>query len=148
MRILLTANASYLPPRGGATRSNLLWLEYLASSGHECRVVAGALADTPEKRHQAKQEQIHAEWATETGRRRRGVAARQHHYLLSRRARPAAGSSAPPDQGVSAALGAGVVGGSGPRPAARGFATSARTHRIFGAHSAVFPLRSGELESR
>jgi glycosyltransferase involved in cell wall biosynthesis len=66
VRVLLTANASYLPPRGGATRSNLLWLEYLASSGHECRVVAGALADTPEKRQQAKQEQIHAEWATET----------------------------------------------------------------------------------
>src|ERR1035441_2148300 len=42
MRILLTANASYVPPRGGATRSNLLWLEYMAARGHECRIVAGA----------------------------------------------------------------------------------------------------------
>ena len=42
MRILLTANASYAPPRGGATRSNLLWLEHMAAHGHACRVVAGA----------------------------------------------------------------------------------------------------------
>jgi surfactin synthase thioesterase subunit/glycosyltransferase involved in cell wall biosynthesis len=43
MRILLAANASYVPPRGGATRSNLAWLERLAARGHECRVVAAAL---------------------------------------------------------------------------------------------------------
>ena len=42
MRILLTANASYVPPRGGATRSNLLWLENMAGSGHACRRVAAA----------------------------------------------------------------------------------------------------------
>jgi glycosyltransferase involved in cell wall biosynthesis len=42
MRVLLTANASYSPPRGGATRSNLVWLDALARSGHECRVVCGA----------------------------------------------------------------------------------------------------------
>jgi glycosyltransferase involved in cell wall biosynthesis len=42
MRILLTANASYAPPRGGATRSNLFWLGHLASRGHQCRVVCGA----------------------------------------------------------------------------------------------------------
>ena len=41
MRILLTANASYAPPRGGATRSNLVWLDGLARAGHACRVVAG-----------------------------------------------------------------------------------------------------------
>jgi glycosyltransferase involved in cell wall biosynthesis len=41
MRILLTANASYSPPRGGATRSNLIWLDRLAHAGHRCRVVAG-----------------------------------------------------------------------------------------------------------
>lgn len=41
MRILLTANASYAPPRGGATRSNLVWLDHLASHGHECRIVCG-----------------------------------------------------------------------------------------------------------
>jgi len=34
MRILLTSNASYVPPRGGATRSNLLWLEHMAAAGH------------------------------------------------------------------------------------------------------------------
>ena len=42
MRILLTANASYAPPRGGATRSNLVWLNHLARHGHDCRVVCGA----------------------------------------------------------------------------------------------------------
>jgi len=41
MRILLTANASYAPPRGGATRSNLIWLDHLVRSGHECRIVCG-----------------------------------------------------------------------------------------------------------
>jgi glycosyltransferase involved in cell wall biosynthesis len=41
MRILLTANASYAPPRGGATRSNLLWLDRLARAGHECQIVCG-----------------------------------------------------------------------------------------------------------
>ena len=33
MRVLLTANASYAPPRGGATRSNLIWLDHLAVFG-------------------------------------------------------------------------------------------------------------------
>ena len=41
MRILLTATASYVPPRGGATRSNLIWLDHLASAGHACRIVCG-----------------------------------------------------------------------------------------------------------
>jgi glycosyltransferase involved in cell wall biosynthesis len=56
MRILLTANASYVPPRGGATRSNLLWLEYMAARGHACRVVAAALAEGAGKRAQMAQE--------------------------------------------------------------------------------------------
>ena len=43
MRILLTSNASYAPPRGGSTRSNLVWLRRLAASGHSCRVVSAAL---------------------------------------------------------------------------------------------------------
>jgi len=34
MRILLTANASHVPPRGGATGSKLLWLEYMTAEGH------------------------------------------------------------------------------------------------------------------
>ena len=56
MRILLTANASYVPPRGGATRSNLLWLEYMAARGHDCRIVAAALAEGAGKRAQMAQE--------------------------------------------------------------------------------------------
>lgn len=50
MRILLTSNASYIPPRGGATRSNLIWLDHLARAGHQCRIVcgpSGAGADLP-----------------------------------------------------------------------------------------------------
>jgi glycosyltransferase involved in cell wall biosynthesis len=48
MRVLLTANASYSPPKGGSTRSNLIWLADLARRGHACRVVcstAGPLDD-------------------------------------------------------------------------------------------------------
>jgi glycosyltransferase involved in cell wall biosynthesis len=51
MRILLTANASYAPPRGGATRSNLVWLDHLARSGHQCRIVCGAAGEGAELRH-------------------------------------------------------------------------------------------------
>ena len=40
MRVLLTSNASYDPPRGGSTRSNLIWLLHLARAGHSCRVVS------------------------------------------------------------------------------------------------------------
>lgn len=39
MRVLLTSNASYDPPRGGSTRSNLIWLSHLAAASHVCRVV-------------------------------------------------------------------------------------------------------------
>ncbi len=51
MRVLLTANASYAPPRGGATRSNLIWLDNLACSGHQCRIVCGAAGEGAELRH-------------------------------------------------------------------------------------------------
>ena len=51
MRILLTANASYVPPRGGATRSNLIWLDHLARAGHQCRIVSGASGPGAELRH-------------------------------------------------------------------------------------------------
>src|SRR5947209_8297990 len=50
MRILLTANASYVPPRGGATRSNLLWMDHLAGAGHACRIVCGAAGEGAELR--------------------------------------------------------------------------------------------------
>ncbi len=50
MRILLTANASYVPPRGGATRSNLIWLDQLAAAGHSCRIVCGATGEGAELR--------------------------------------------------------------------------------------------------
>ena len=58
MRILLTANASYVPPRGGATRSNLLWLEHMASAGHACRIVAAALPESAARREQMDGENL------------------------------------------------------------------------------------------
>ena len=64
MRILLTANASYVPPRGGATRSNLVWLEILAGRGHECRVVAPALSSAVVA-EQARDEEIDRRWTRE-----------------------------------------------------------------------------------
>jgi glycosyltransferase involved in cell wall biosynthesis len=48
MRILLTANASCVPPRGGATRSNLLWMDQMAGAGHGCRIVCGASGEGAE----------------------------------------------------------------------------------------------------
>lgn len=45
MRILLASNASYEPPRGGSTRSNLAWLRHLLSAGHDVRVVCAAPAE-------------------------------------------------------------------------------------------------------
>ena len=81
MRILLTANASYVPPRGGATRSNLLWLEHMAERGHGCRVVAGTLPETAGKRAQMVQE----------GSDRQALAARGVQiYEVAERARQAA----------------------------------------------------------
>ncbi|MEN6537057.1 MAG: glycosyltransferase family 4 protein [Bryobacteraceae bacterium] len=59
MRILLTANASYVPPRGGATRSNLVWLDGLAKAGHACQIVASELANDPTgKLEQIRNEEI------------------------------------------------------------------------------------------
>ncbi len=67
MRVLLAANASYVPPRGGATRSNLVWLELLAAAGHDCRIVAAELAqDRPGKLEQLHDEEIQAT-ASEAG---------------------------------------------------------------------------------
>lgn len=43
MRLLLASNASYDPPRGGSTRSNLAWLRRLAAAGHTCTVAASSL---------------------------------------------------------------------------------------------------------
>jgi glycosyltransferase involved in cell wall biosynthesis len=48
MRILLTANASCVPPRGGATRSNLVWMDQMAGAGHGCRIVCGASGEGAE----------------------------------------------------------------------------------------------------
>ena len=50
MRVLLTANASYVPPRGGATRSNLIWLDQMARAGHSCRIVCGVSGEGAELR--------------------------------------------------------------------------------------------------
>lgn len=57
MRVLLASNASYFPPRGGSTRSNLVWLRHLASAGHPCRVVCAAPeSGTSAERERADQE--------------------------------------------------------------------------------------------
>ncbi|MGE5487949.1 MAG: alpha/beta fold hydrolase [bacterium] len=61
MRILLAANASYVPPRGGATRSNIVWLETLAERGHECRVIAALLPRDAESVKQLRDEQVDTE---------------------------------------------------------------------------------------
>ncbi|MGA2328309.1 MAG: glycosyltransferase family 4 protein [Bryobacteraceae bacterium] len=58
MRILLAANASYVPPRGGATRSNLVWLERLAAAGHLCRIVAALAGDPAGRLEQLRDEGI------------------------------------------------------------------------------------------
>src|SRR5690242_16556694 len=50
MRILLSATASYVPPRGGATRSNLIWMDQMAGAGHACRIVCGASGEGAELR--------------------------------------------------------------------------------------------------
>jgi glycosyltransferase involved in cell wall biosynthesis len=42
VRLLLASNASYDPPRGGSTRSNLAWLRRLAAAGHACTVAASS----------------------------------------------------------------------------------------------------------
>src|SRR5512144_1062023 len=61
MRVLLAANASYVPPRGGATRSNLAWLDTLSAAGHECRVIAADLLhERAGKLEQLRSEQIQA----------------------------------------------------------------------------------------
>jgi glycosyltransferase involved in cell wall biosynthesis len=57
MRILLASSASHVPPRGGSTRSNLAWLDALASHGHTCRIVGGALnRGTAEKQAEIRRE--------------------------------------------------------------------------------------------
>jgi glycosyltransferase involved in cell wall biosynthesis len=59
VRILLTASASYVPPRGGATRSNLVWLDHLAAAGHACRIVCASLArDAAGRQEQMRDEEI------------------------------------------------------------------------------------------
>src|SRR3954469_16301739 len=50
MRLLLPPTASYVPPRGGATRSNLIWLDHMANAGHQCRIVAGVTGEGAELR--------------------------------------------------------------------------------------------------
>ncbi|MDX2269072.1 MAG: glycosyltransferase [Bryobacter sp.] len=45
MRVLLVSSASYEPPKGGSTRSNLFWLKAIAAAGHACHVVCGAASE-------------------------------------------------------------------------------------------------------
>ena len=51
MRILLTANASYVPPRGGATRSNLIWVDHLATPATRAGSCVEAAGEGAELRH-------------------------------------------------------------------------------------------------
>lgn len=39
MRVLLTSNASYEPPKGGSTRGNLAWMRGLVQRGHDVLIV-------------------------------------------------------------------------------------------------------------
>ena len=55
MKILLASTASYAPPRGGSTRSNLVWLRALVARGHECRVVCTAAVDARAAQERAEQ---------------------------------------------------------------------------------------------
>jgi glycosyltransferase involved in cell wall biosynthesis len=48
MKILLASGASYAPPKGGSTRSNLAWLRALVAKGHECRVMCTAAGESGE----------------------------------------------------------------------------------------------------
>ncbi len=81
MRILLAANASYVPPRGGATRSNIAWLDVLSAAGHECRVVAAELTqDRAGKLEQIRNEEIQVDAAAPG--RRDGVEALRRGPLL------------------------------------------------------------------
>jgi len=66
LRILLTSNAPYLPPRGGSTRSNLAFLEALVERGHSVRVAAAA-AETATDQQRTLLRQELAEQQLEAG---------------------------------------------------------------------------------
>lgn len=59
MRVLLTSNASYDPPRGGSTRSNLAWLRHLSSQGHSCEVVSPTLSGGEDRTTQVSGVVVH-----------------------------------------------------------------------------------------
>src|SRR5579885_765198 len=68
MRVLLTSAASFVPPRGGSTRSNRAWLESLAWRGHTCRVVCGsAPADNEEQTEKLRAEAAGQGFAIDPG---------------------------------------------------------------------------------
>ena len=138
MRILLTANASYVPPRGGATRSNLLWLEHMAAHGHACRIVSAALAESAGKRAQMAQEGPHRQPSLERGVEIYEVADRARQAAVLRRQI----REFQPDWVLvsSEDLGHGLL-----REAHR---RGAGARRLPGAHAAIFPVRTGQLESR
>jgi glycosyltransferase involved in cell wall biosynthesis len=82
MRILLTSTASYVPPRGGSTRSNLAWLERLADAGHSCEVVCSAAEqDTPEQRSRVGRELEEQQLPVEPERTEDGVEIRRYGHI-------------------------------------------------------------------
>jgi glycosyltransferase involved in cell wall biosynthesis len=79
MRILLTSTASYVPPRGGSTRSNLAWLERLTGAGHSCEVVCSAAEQhTPEQRAKVRRELEEQQLPVEPERIEDGIEVRQY----------------------------------------------------------------------
>ena len=146
MRVLLAASASYVPPRGGATRSNLVWLDHLAAAGHECRIVAGALArDDRGRAAQLREEGIAVE---ELGAEEGVEVARRggHRGLVRGRPRAPRARARRADPRLPPRLGAGLFRRPRPRAAAGSAPAGARPRGLPGAHAAVLPLRAGELE--
>ncbi len=79
MRVLLTSNAAYVPPRGGSTRSNLVWLEAMAAVGQTCQIVCAAPErDTPERGAQLSRELQQQQLPLEPERIESGVEIRHH----------------------------------------------------------------------
>ncbi|MBI5280602.1 MAG: glycosyltransferase family 4 protein [Candidatus Solibacter usitatus] len=59
MRVLLASNASYDPPRGGSTRSNLAWLRHLTRAGHQVSVVCPTVEGRPDSTTTPEQITVH-----------------------------------------------------------------------------------------
>ena len=121
MRVLLTSNASYDPPRGGSTRSNLIWLSHLARAG----MIAGSCVRGPDART-----------VDPSGIEIVSVDQTQPPNIRSFRTHPR----------ISARLGAGFVGGFEPRAATGGASHGRRAGLVYLAHTPQwYPFGPGKL---